>query len=295
MADITTVEEYRDTDKFMEIVDVDLFNTIFDMYTNGEISTLKSPLPLRVIRSKGVNVEPDFDIKVTDLNTNKSNVKYKQFTNTGNGGISFKVDVIIKKSDAWGYGIKSNADYLGKDKQYTDKAWKTWWLNYWFTHMRPLYVVSNAIDVPNGVYLITKNNKREQTLDRYTVWTLEFTTFNPLTLHTWDVAKSVSDALNPKKTTTTTTTSTTKATELSKCTASNIVYSKTEKKTDCNKLMQEKLYKLGFLRQDQVDGWYGDVTMEAVKKFQKWYNKKGHNLLVDGICGAVTLKALISS
>ena len=183
MADITTVEEYRDTDKFMEIVDVDLFNTIFDMYTNGEISTLKSPLPLRVIRSKGVNVEPDFDIKVTDLNTNKSNVKYKQFTNTGNGGVTFKVEVVIKKNEGWGPGVQAPAEYIRKGALSHSNAPKTWWLNYWFVNMRPLYVVSNAIDVPNGVYLITKNNKREQTLDRYTVWTLEFTTFSPLLVH----------------------------------------------------------------------------------------------------------------
>ena len=293
MVDIDDMIEYRNTDHFMEIVDVDLFNTVHDLYNEGEISHIKHALPLRVIRSSGITTEKDFDIKVTDLNTDAKNMKYKQFTNSGNGGTTFKIDVLIKKGETWGYGVRTNADYIVEGKVYNGYMRKNLWLDYWFTHMRPLYVVSDAIDVPNGVYLITKNSKREQTLDKFTVWTLEFSSYSPLELNEWTATSSVIKATTPA--TSTTTNSSSKAKQLKDCTASNIVYSTTEKKTECNKLMQEKLYKLGFLRADQVDGWYGPVTMEAVKKFQKWYNSKGHNLLVDGDCGAVTLKALVNS
>ena len=290
MADVDDMKKYYDKTHFMEIVDVDLFATVNELYSKGKITNINYALPLHIIRSSGINVERDFDVKVTDLNTDEDNLKYKQFTNSGDGGVTFKVDVLINTNEKWGYGIQTDADYIFEGRKFPASGRVTQWLNFWYVNMRPLYVVSKAIDIPHGVYLITKNSTRKQTLDNHTVWTLEFSSFNPLLLHEWTASQSVIDATTP-----TTTNSSSKANQLKDCTADNIVYSTSEKKTDCNKLMQEKLYKLGFLRQDQVDGWYGPITMGAVKKFQKWYNSKGHNLLVDGDCGPVTLKALVNS
>ena len=280
MVTIYDVDNARDPENFMEVFEVDLFDTYYEQ------GSPIGGLPLRIVRSSGVDVSKDFEVKVTDLNTDGDNKRFKQFTNNGDGGVSFKVDVVIRDGDEYGYLVSESVGFFGMSV--TD------WLERWYVNMCPLYVVSSAIDVPNGVYLITKNQSRKQTLDKVTVWTLEFTSYSPLQLHEWTATSSVIKATTPASTSTTTNSSS-KAKQLKDCTASNIVYSTTEKTTECNKLMQEKLYKLGFLRADQVDGWYGPVTMEAVKKFQKWYNKKGHNLLVDGDCGAVTLKALINS
>ena len=282
MVDVFDVLEYRNPEKFMEIVDVDMFNQFYN-----EGMPVVRPMSLRVVRSSGVDVTKDFKVNVTDLNTDEENRRFKQFTNNGDGGVTFRVDVMIGRDDEYSYLVSPSIGRFGMNP--AD------WLEYWFVNMLPVYVVSDALDVPNGVYLITKNQSRKQSLDNYTVWTLEFSSFSPLVLHEWTASQSVIKATTPASSSSTTNNSSSKAKQLKDCTASNIVYSTSEKKTDCNKLMQEKLYKLGFLRADQVDGWYGPVTMEAVKKFQRWYNSKGHNLLVDGDCGPVTLKALINS
>ena len=280
MVTIFDVDNARDPENFMEVFEVDLFD---DYYNRGSVM---AGLPLRIIRSSGVDVSKDFEVKVTDLNTDSENTRFKQFTNSGDGGVRFKVDVAIRDGDEYGYLVSDEVGFFGMPV--------TAWLERWFTLMCPLYVVSGAIDVPNGVYLITKNQSRKQTLDKVTVWTLEFTSYSPLQLHEWTASQSVIKATTTS-TAKTTTNSSSKVTQLSQCTANGIVYSSTKNSTLCNKLMQEKLYKLGFLRADQVDGWYGPTTMEAVKKFQKWYNSKGHNLAVDGDCGPVTLKALVNS
>ena len=58
--------------------------------------------------------------------------------------------------------------------------------------MTPLYIVSEAIDVPNGTYIISNNPTRKQDFKQHTVWTLEFTTFNPLNLYKWGASQSLS-------------------------------------------------------------------------------------------------------
>ena len=291
MVDVDTVNDYRDAEHFMEIVDVDLFNTVYDLNLEGTVNGINHALPLRVIRSKGVDVKPDFEIASTDLNTNTVNTKYKNFHNTGDGGITFKVDVIIRKDETWGYGVVSNADYIKKGMKAKANSLKTSWLKTWYINMRPLYVVSDAIDVPNGTYLITSNPKRLQSLDNHTVWTLEFTSFKPLELHTWSVDPSVKTETKTSTSTPTTKSSTSTNQKLKDC-KDKMNYSKTEKTSECNKVLQQKLYELGFLRKDQIDGWYGPVTMEAVKKFQKYHNSKGGNLLVDGVAGPVTVNIM---
>ena len=291
MVDIGIVSNYRSKTNFMEIVDVDLFNTIYTLYQNNELQTINNALPLKVIQDKGIEVKPDFEVKVTDLNTDTKNLKYKQFSNNGDGGITFKVDVIIKKGATWGYGVETKGDYIFKGKVYPSVMKVTTWINYWYVNMRPLYVVSDAIDIPNGTYVLTDNSARKQDYKEYTVWTLEFTTFRPLELWRWGASQSVITATTPKKTTSTSTSSSSINTKLKNC-IGKIKYSKTKKVVECNKTLQTKLYNLGFLTKAQIDGWYGDVTMNAVKKFQKYHNKKGGNLLVDGVAGKYTVTAM---
>ena len=283
-------EQFK-SDAFMEIVDVGLFESINLNYPSSEV--VKSGLVLPVVQNKGVEVTPNFEIKTTELRDG-----YRNFRGNGDDTITFKVDAIIGKDDKWGQVFRKNP--LEYEGFYYHTAMRvTRWLDTWMRNMRPLYVVSDAIDIPNGTYLLTKNSSRKQSFRDYTEWTLEFTTFKELRLWRYEndnaVVQAAIDALKPKPaTTTTTTTSSTASKTLAKCKPyTEIKYSSTKNYTECNKLLQEKLYKLGYLRKDQIDGWYGPVTMEAVKKFQRAWNKKGGNLAVDGDCGPVTLSKIV--
>ena len=281
---------YKSAENFMEIVDVSLWESYYRArYNRDQLSQINHALPLHIIRSKGVEVKPDFDLKVTDLNTDKHNHKFKMFHDTGDGGITFKVDVVIKKGEAWGYGKQGQADFVYYGKKYPARARTTVWLNFWYTNKTPLYVVSDAIDVPNGTYLITNNATRKQDLDNYTVWTLEFTSFNPLNLYTWSALDSLS-----KWTGKTNKTASTKNTKLADCELKNFVYCREKTATtQCTRWLQEKLYQLGFLPTLLTTGWYNDEVLNAVKNFQTKYQKY-YNLTPNGKMDQATLNALCS-
>ena len=213
-------------------------------------------LHLRVDQSKGIDTIPDMDINITDLNKS-GNTLYKQFFNNGYGGITFKATIIIKKTDKW--NKKAVKDVLHK----------------WFINMSPIAVVTDAMDVPNGQYIISKNPTRKQTFIDSTVWELEFTTYTQLKLYKYKnynsaVLKALQKAKKGQKS------QKKKATvnvNLSKCNYKVLVYSKNKKNVKCVKYMQKILYKNKLLKKKQIDGWYGKKTKKAVKRFQKKYNR----------------------
>ena len=213
-------------------------------------------LHLRVDQSKGIDTIPDMAINITDLNKS-GNTLYKQFFNNGYGGITFKATIIIKKEDKW------------NNKPVKDV------LHNWFINMSPIAVVTDALDVPDGQYIISKNPARKQTFIDSTVWELEFTTYTPLRLYKYKndnsaVLKALQKAKQAQKS------KNKKATvnvNLSKCDYKVLVYSKKKKTVKCVKYMQEVLYKNSLLSKKQIDGWYGKETKKAVKKFQQKYNK----------------------
>lgn len=267
------------------------------------------PIDLKVIQGNGVEVTPDLEITVNKLNDGN-----KHFLNNGYGGITFKIDVIIHKDemvendvilgdDDWEYGSSRVIDYLHE----------------WITSMTPVFVVTDAIDIPNGRYIITKNSSRKQSFRDYTVWTLEFTEFNGINItkyvnDNYYVNKAKTNYANAKakakkeaeakakkqaqakaKTTNKTAKSNnTNNSNLKKCKTSSFKYSKTKKVITCVKYMQTVLYKKGYLTKKQVDGWFGPKTMNALKKFQKKYQKK-YKLKINGKVDSATLKALISA
>ena len=214
-------------------------------------------LHLRVDQSKGIDTIPDMDINITDLN-NSGNTLYKQFFNNGYGGITFKATIIIKKTDEW------------NNKPVKDV------LHNWFINMSPIAVVTDAMDVPDDQYIISKNPNRKQTFLDSTVWELEFTTYTPLKIYKFKndnsaVLKALQKAKKGQKSK-----KNKKATvnvNLSKCDYKVLKYSKKKKTVKCVKHMQKILYKNKLLKKKQIDGWYGKETKKAVKKFQKKYNK----------------------
>ena len=264
-------------------------------WVNNYTGAINYPLKLRVIQSNGVEVTPSENVKVTDLKKGKNNVLYKHFLNTGDGGITFKIKVIIGRNDKWHIRL---FDKNGKTILDTPKV--TTILKKFYNEMTVLNIVTDFIDVPNGNYIITKNPSRIQAYQDYTEWELELTTYRAInTVKYANNNSAVKNAIakakkaNAKKATTkkTTKSSSSKNKKLSKCKLSQLKYSKKKKVVTCVKHMQTVLYKKGFLTKKQVDGWFGDKTVAAVKKFQKKYKKK-YNLKVTGKMDKNTLNAM---
>lgn len=239
-------------------------------------------LPLHVVRSSGINVTPNIKINVTDLNKEKG-ILYKNFYNNSDNSITFKIDILIHKDEAW------NSELYGLYKGLNASRFRvSTVLKEWARNMVPLNIVTNALDVPNGTYVITKNSTRKQTFENTSIWTLEFTTFNPLNLY---VYKNNNPALTKAKKKNKIVIKP-KVNVLLFCKLTNFKYTKTKKTNSCVKRMQSVLYRKGFLKKKQVDGWFGPVTKNAVKRFQKKYAKK-YKLKATGVVDSRTINALV--
>ena len=183
---------------------------------------------LSIIRGS-LEVVPDVDISITDLNRNKNGTKYKHFFNTGDGGITFKCTVVMSK----------------KSKYNSEKFTKV--LNDWYVKSTPVDVSTDAIDIPNGTYLITKNGSRTQTSDNYSEWDVEFTTYKELTI--WKYANDnteIKKAINKAKADKIKKVKNAHQTKLSKCDRKVLVYSKKKKSVKCVKYLQKILQLEGF-------------------------------------------------
>lgn len=250
------------------------------------------PLSLKVVQNSGIDTTPDFHINVTNLNKKNDGKLFKDFYNGGYGGIGFKIDVIIGKDERWNGYLYNNAkmDWDVKNPLVTEI------LHSWIKNIVPLYVVTDAIDIPNGNYIITENSSRKQDYHDYTVWNLEFTEYNALNLASYKnnnstVQKAIKRTVNAQKKKKTTKSASANNSKLGKCNLNTLKYSKTKKVVTCVKYMQNVLYKKGFLTKAQVDGWFGNVTVNALKKFQKKY-QKAYKLSVNGKIDKNTLNAL---
>ena len=267
------------------------------------VKNVVDKLPLKVVIGS-LEVTPNININVTDLNrvldSNRGDVvQYKHFLNNSDYGITFKCDVIIGKnevwhSDSWGrYLMMRSAAYKKQLKKgavvdnHRDEFKVINILKNWIKNMFPLKVVTEAIDVPNGLYIITGNPSRKQVYADYTIWSLEFTTFNPLNLAVYkNNNTAIKKALAKKKSSKSKSSNKSK---FKKCKLSSLKYSKKKKTVTCVKYMQEILYKKGCLKtKSQIDGWYGKVTAGAVTQFQKKYSKK-YKLKVTSGCEGLWL------
>ena len=282
-----------------------------------------SPISLKVVQDNGVEIKPDVNITVNELNNG-----YKQFVNNSGSSDTFKINVIIKRDESItgeyhetkhveGYHIDlknvinmtgkslSGLKYFQTDKEPEDYIYDEYknlpvitLLDYWIKNAEPLYVITEAIGVSNGYYIITENSSRKQSYRDYTVWTLELMKFESLKLSTFKstttgITKAIKKANAKKsKAKTKTSQSTGYKAKLKKCDYKTLKYSKTKKNVACVKIMQQLLYNYGCLSQKSyIDGWYGKVTVEAVKKFQKKYKAK-YKLKITGKVDKSTWKAL---
>ena len=261
-------------------------------------------IPLTVIQDDEIEVKPNINIKTNELNDG-----YVQFYDTGSRGEVFKISIIMHKNDTidgvkgetnitsyWKYNKENNKPFtpVSVKKEYTGKVKLIDLLDYIIRGMIPVMIVTDAIDIPNNqLYYITENSSRKQSHREYTKWELTFQTYDPLKLIKYknnnrNVLNAIKRATaahkkaTHKKTTsnkTNTSVSTTNS-KFRKCGVSVLKYSKTKKVVTCVKYMQKLLKKRGFYT-GVIDGWYGSLTVDAVKKFQK-KKKKKYGLKVTG-------------
>lgn len=208
---------------------------------------------LRVIKGS-LEVIPDINISISDLNK-KGVTKYKHFFNSGYGGITFKVDIIIKDTD-----------------KYEDKSLNSY-LHQWIRDSTIINVSTNAIDIKNRepkTYLITDNSSRKQEYDHTTTWSLEFTTYKALTVHKYknDNSRILKALKKMKKGSSSSGKNKVECTKFKNCNIKNLVYSKKKKDVKCVRYLQQILKNNSVYLDGKIDGWYGSDTQGAVGAFQ---------------------------
>ena len=267
------------------------------------------PVTLRVVQDSGVNYVPDVNIQVNDLASGD-----KHFQNNSGKGDTFKVDVLITSDDSLNvdktileggtiYGADIGAENLAN---ITWSAMNTYYgnvsisemLDYWIKKMIPVNVVTRAIDVPNGLYIIKDNSSRKQSHEKSSIWTLEFIKFEQFTytafsktnagvttaIKKYEKAKAKAKKKQAQAKLTTTQ-------KLKNCGKTKLVYSKKKKVVTCVKYLQEILNKKGCKPNLKKDGWFGKDTTNAVKDFQK--KNKSYGLKQTGKVDQNTFNCLI--
>lgn len=142
-------------------------------------------LPLRVIKNDGVSVDEGFNFTSTPLNADDNGVVRKNYHNGGYSGISFKVRVLLKPTDSI-LGIndgtvefvaKQYMDYLTRKK--ATHVTSVELIQYIAQKPAAVNVVTMAVDVPDGLYIIKDIKSKKQTYEGFTIWELEFESYLP--------------------------------------------------------------------------------------------------------------------
>lgn len=280
-------------------------------------------IDLKVIQTKGVEVNPDFDVQVTDLNKG-----YKHFKTYNGKGTSFKISVIIGKDEklqgykVTGTGSREIKEVIntveveidGEMMTFNDEAVtgveifttydyynaKLTTLLNWFMRMGiPFMVFSDIIGINTSVpYLITENKSRKQEYTDYSIWELTFTRWDEVNYSSFKKTnKGITKAINKMKAKkkakakAQAKAKTTAKNKLAKCKRKVLVYSKKQKTVDCVKTLQ-KVLNLDLKTKLKLDGWFGKETLKAVKKFQDKYKKK-YGLKPNGKINKATFYVLI--
>lgn len=113
-------------------------------------------LQLQVMANKGFDVDSGSNIKETTLLYDDQELNAPTFFfNNGYNGIEFEVSIVMRE------------DYFYKGRAYMD------YLNQWDKWNTVVSVVTDAMDIPNGKYVMRIKNKK-QTGPRQSIWELRF-------------------------------------------------------------------------------------------------------------------------
>lgn len=112
-------------------------------------------VPLKVIMNDGFNVNSGSNISETTLLYDDQELNAPIFYfNKGFNGIDFEISILMKE------------EYFYKGRAYMD------YLNQWDKWNTVVTVVTNAMDIPNGKYVVRIKNKH-QTLEKSSIWKLK--------------------------------------------------------------------------------------------------------------------------
>ncbi|MBQ7927710.1 MAG: peptidoglycan-binding protein [Methanobrevibacter sp.] len=277
----------KDDPVFFSVIDTRLRTYTID----GETFENK-PLVLNVLTNGGVDYSPNVKIKTTELSNGES--VFKGMLRTDD---SFKIKIMINR--VYNYDTKEFEDVSwsgGSNVTTKTSGTVAEMLDYWIRNGIPVYVVTEAMDVPDGEYLIVDNSSRNQEYLNSTVWELEFKKYDGTNTIKFNFQNNVSDnaikkyekakaakakaakAKAAKKSQVKTKAS--DESQLRKCKRSSLVYSKKKKSVACVKTMQKILKKQGFYK-STIDGWFNKLTKNAIMAYQKKYKKK-YSLKVTG-------------
>ena len=237
-------------------------------------------IPLKIIQNNGVEVIPDVNISVKDLNEGK-----KQYLNHSSKINTFKVSVIINKDETV-EGVKGNSH----------KKWTVLkLLDGWIRDMTVLMITTQAIDVPDGNYIISKNNSRKQEFTQYTIWNLEFTSYvgvniGKLKLYNAKTKKAIKKYNQIKE----------RNRDNNKFKKCKLKKMKRKKSNNCCYILNKKLASKGFIKaktwksmkKKKTHKKFSKTTTKALKKFQKKYKKK-YKLKKTGKMDKATFNALL--
>ena len=274
-------------------------------------------IPLKVIHDDGVEVSPHISFSEFELEKG-----VKGFHNNSGKSDSFSITVIINENDTI-MVTKEFTDWTGQEEllqvlrgqsaydtilstEVTPSVYTQLGkhikvidaLDYFIRKGEPFYITTRAVGIKsNELWMVTEQKSRKQKYDDgYIELDLTFTKYVSYKYASFkNTNKSVANAIKKYKNKSKAKQKTTAKYKLKKkCKPSQLKYSKKKKKVTCVKYMQKILYKKGFIKKKkQIDGWFGDTTRDALKKFQKKYKKK-YKLKVNGKVDKNTFKALYS-
>jgi len=241
------------------------------------------PVSLSIVQDDGVDFVPDIDIVVNDL---ASGVKH--FQNNNGKGDKFTVSCVFKEDMQVSLRVP-NEETIGPGWDMVEYTLMEV-VDYWIRNMTPLNVVTEAVDIEDGLYIITNNSSRKQTHKGVSIWSLEFTRYETFTYTAFqgsssgvdkaiknynaalEKAKKKKEADKKKKAEAKKkTTATYKFAH--ECDYKKCKYTKKKTVVKCVKYLQAMLNKRNGCKLAK-DGWYGDSTKKEVKKYQEKHKKK---------------------
>ena len=237
------------------------------------IGGVNTGMRLRVIQNDGVDIKPAVKFNSVALNGGQT-----YFHNNTSNNDSFTISILLHKSDRVG-----NVAVIAA-------------LDYYMRHAIPFYVNTQAIGIKGtDLYLITENGSRNQSRKGYTTWELTFTKYKDIKASYFRTnSKGVNAAIKAHDKLTGLDKVKAKNTaykQLAKCDRLKLVYSPKKKVLKCVQYLQYILYLQGFLKKNQINGWYDVNTKMAVKHYQQKYHKRD-GLPISGNMNSATFRSL---
>lgn len=164
-----------------------------NVIAKNSMNTGLEPIPLHILQSSGIDTTPDISITTTNLERNpETNERIRNFHNNGYGGNDFKISVAFRENET----VTNTLEEVTSGVNYSVISVLEL-LDLWITNMEILYVVTDAIGIENGEYIITGNSNRKQNYDGTVVWDLEFKEYNANNVQQYyfDINPTIAQAL----------------------------------------------------------------------------------------------------